>query len=423
MKKKLELLAPAGDLKRLKYALAYGADAVYLGLPDFSLRAKTDFSLADLATGVKYAHARGKKVFVTINIFAHNRHLKILPAHLKALAKIRPDAIILSDPGVMQMVKKFLPQTPVHLSTQMNTLNYEAVKFWQKQGVTRIILGREASLADIKEIHRQAPKMELEVFVQGAMCLSYSGRCYLSAWFNERSANLGECTQSCRWKYRVYLEEPLRPGVMLPVETNDCGTYIMNSKDLCLIEYLADLARAGVSSCKIEGRTKSVYYVSVATKACRQAIDRIGKTGHAPSLQALKEELAKIDNRGYTTGFLLGKENDTRQNIQSSKAKSDWQIVGEVIESRKSIKSKVHKVKGKKIFETGVYFRAHNTLLTKKLVEIITPKDRYAIKIKDLQSSRGEKITEAHGGTKEIFHFNLTGDYDILETGLIRQKI
>src|SRR3989344_6102160 len=241
---KPELLAPAGSLKKLKIALAYGADAVYIGLPAYSLRAQTDFNLKDIKTGIEYAHQLGKKVYITINIFAHNRHLKLLPAYLK------------------QLVKKILPKVAIQLSTQMNTLNYEAVRFWQEQGVKRIILGREATWADIKEIHRKVPKMALEVFVHGAMCLSYSGRCYLSAWLSKRSANLGLCTQPCRWNYKIYLEEQLRPGQMMPIEADDQGTYLMNSKDLNLIDHLNELIKAGVVFFKIEGRTKSIYYLT-----------------------------------------------------------------------------------------------------------------------------------------------------------------
>ncbi|MFA4872002.1 MAG: U32 family peptidase C-terminal domain-containing protein [Patescibacteria group bacterium] len=407
MSKKVELIAPAGDLRKLKYALAYGADAVYCGLPAFSLRAQTGFDLKSLKEGIKYAHKLKKKVYVTINIFVHNRHLKILPKHLKELKKIKPDAIVVSDPGILEMIKKFLPKIPIHLSTQMNTLNYEAVKFWQKRGVKRIILGREVGLKDIKEIHQRAPQMELEVFVHGAMCMSYSGRCYLSAWLNSRSANEGLCTQPCRWEYKIFLEEPLRPGEMIPIEADKKGTYIMNSKDLCLIDYLDDLAKAGVVAFKLEGRTKSVYYLAVVTRAYRKAIDLFfDKKNKNKLLAKLKEELYKIDNRGYTTGFLLGDENMARHNFKTSKAVSDWEFVGEVVEIKKQ----------------KVFIRVHNVLKAGDAVELVTPDNCYKIKLRELFNKKGEKVTEAHGGTEEVFNFELGGDYDIPVMSVLRSN-
>lgn len=402
--KKLELLAPAGDLKRLKYALAYGADAVYLGLPAFSLRAKTGFDFTSLKQGIAYAHRLKKKVYVTVNIFAQEEQIKILPKFLRQLAESRPDALILSDPGVLVLTKKYLPKTPIHLSTQANTLNSEAVKFWQKNGVKRIILGREASLADIKKIHRAAPKMELEVFVHGAMCMSYSGRCYLSAWLNQRSANLGLCTQPCRWDYKMYMEEPLRPGVMIPLEEDEKGIYILNSKDLCLIDHLADLVEAGVASFKIEGRTKSVYYVSTVVRAYRQALDNLkNKKINA----AAKAELSKIDNRGYTTGFLLGSEQGwKRQNFATSKAQSDWQFVGEVVGG----------------IGRQLEISAHNTVKAGEELELLTPDGCRKIKLAGISDTDGSELGEIHGGTSKTYIMK-TGFDGHAEFGLLRKKV
>jgi U32 family peptidase len=412
--KKLELLAPAGDLKRLKYALAYGADAVYLGLPDFSLRAKTGFDLASLKESIAYAHDAGKKVYVTINIFAHEEQLKSLPLFLKKLSAVRPDAIILSDAGVLNLVKKYLPKVPVHLSTQANTLNSEAVKFWQKNGVKRIILGREATLSDIKMIHAAVPKMELEVFVHGAMCMSYSGRCYLSSWLNGRSANEGSCTQPCRWQYRMYLEEPLRPGELMPIEEDGQGAYVLNSKDLCLIEYLPELIKAGVCSVKIEGRTKSHYYTAAAVKVYREAIDACGesvmeaslplrKGGLGRVLKKLKSELLKIDNRGYTTGFLLGNEGADRQNFQSSKAVGEYQLAGEVVETKNG----------------RIFFRAHNAWRAVELAELLVPGGCYKLKVKEFFDDKGRSVKEVHGGTDKIYSF--ASSIKAAEKGLIRR--
>ncbi|HNZ73482.1 MAG TPA: U32 family peptidase C-terminal domain-containing protein [bacterium] len=408
---KPELLAPAGNLEKLKYALAYGADAVYCGLPDFSLRAQTGFDFSSLAVGIKFAQQREKKVYVTVNIFAHNRQIEALPAHLKRLKKIAPDAVIVSDPGVLSLVKKIMPRVKIYLSTQANTLNYEAVKFWQQQGVARIILGREISLADIKHIRRQAPKMELEVFVHGAMCLSYSGRCYLSAWFNSRSANLGACTQPCRWQYRVYLEEPLRPAQRLPIEADSHGTYIMNSKDLRLIECLADLQRAGVTSFKIEGRTKSAYYLAIAVKAYRRAID----SGYDPKvIRQAKAELEKIDNRGYTTGFLLGTEESGRQEFDTAKVASNWQFVGEVVRVNKQEKN------SKKQF---IYIKVHNVLTPDDQLELVTPENCYKMKILELRDENLKIVKAAHGGTTEIFRLEVPAGWLVGERSIIRKKI
>lgn len=407
---KPELLSPAGDLKKLKIALTFGADAVYLGLPAYSLRAKTGFDMKSLREGIEYVHSKQKKVYVTINIFAHNRHLKTLPKYLKQLKDYPPDAIIVADPGVLSVVKSMLPKVEIHLSTQANTLNFEAVKFWQKQGVKRIILGREASLSDIKEIHKLAPEMELEVFVHGAMCMSYSGRCYLSSWFNSRSANLGLCTQPCRWDYNVYIEEPKRPGMMIPVESDETGTYIMNSKDLNLLLYLDELSKAGVVSFKIEGRTKSIYYLGVVTRAYRQAIDSLGAKDKKKKLVVLRGELNKVDNRGYTTGFLIGNENMSREEFKTSKAISNFEFVGEVISIEKN---------GKK---QRVKLKAHNALDAGESVEIVTPTDIYKIKIKEFFDEGGKSLDKIRGGTTHFYYVEIDAKYDIVNMSMLRKK-
>ncbi|NCN07693.1 U32 family peptidase [Candidatus Falkowbacteria bacterium] len=411
--KRIELLAPAGSLKKLKIAFAYGADAVYIGLPAYSLRAKTDFDLKDIKIGIDYAHQLGKKVYITINIFAHNRHFKLLPNYLKKIKEFKPDAIILADPGVLAVVKRIIPEIPVHLSTQMNTLNYEAVKFWQDQGVERVILGRETSLVDIVEIHKKVPKVELEIFVHGSMCMSYSGRCYLSAWFNKRSANLGMCTQSCRWNYNVYLEEPKRPGEMIPVEQDENGTYIMNSKDLNLMNHLESLSKAGIVSFKIEGRTKSIYYLATVIRAYRQAMDLLIVENSDPKNKKLKEiksELNKIDNRGYTTGFLLGDENNSRQEFKTSKAMSDWEFVGEVVGVEKLNSSR-----------QTITLKAHNSLDSNENIEILTPRDVYKIKFKEFFTENGKSLDKIRGGTAELYYVEVSTKYDIVNMSLIRK--
>lgn len=398
-----ELLAPAGDLKKLKYAFAYGADAVYCGLPGYSLRAMTGFTYTDLKKGIIYAHNLKKKVYVTINIIAHNHHLKKLPAHLKKLKNLKPDAVIVADPGVLLMIKKYLPKTDIFLSTQANVLNTEAVKFWKEQGVKRIILGREASLKDIAEINKAVSGIELEIFVHGAMCMSYSGRCYLSTWLAGRSANLGLCAQPCRWKYKVYLEEEQRPGEMMPVEEDKFGSYVLNSKDLNLSLYLSKLVKAGVKSFKIEGRTKSAYYLATVVRVYRLLLD------NKISQYEADIELNKIDHRGYTNGFLFGQDKDI-QEYATSKLHRGWQFVGECLAYSQNRGSRI------------IYVKVHNVLKSGDWVEIMTPKDVFRLKIKQLYDKDGNEVNEAHGGTKSVYHFITDNKYDIVDCGIIRKK-
>jgi len=284
----LELLAPAGSPEKLKYALHYGADAVYAGIPDFSLRARiNNFDEKTLKAGVEYTHKKGKKIYVTLNIYAHHSHLAKVEKHLKFLKKIKVDGIIVSDPGIIRLIKKYCPETEIHLSTQANATNWQAVKFWHEQGVKRVVLAREVTLEEIREIKKNVPKMELEYFVHGAMCMSYSGRCILSKWMNNRSANLGDCTQPCRWRYHTTCNikhetknisvKDERNRFEIDLEEDQHGTYFFNSYDLNLIEHLKDLAEAGVESFKIEGRAKSVYYISIVCRAYQRVISSLGK--------------------------------------------------------------------------------------------------------------------------------------------------
>lgn len=306
---------PGGDLHRVEIAFLYGADAVYVGLSRHSLRkAEVDFSISDLKKAITIAHSLKKKIYVTFNVFAHEAMLPVIKKDLKTIAALGPDAFIIADPGIVNLAKSVAPQIPIHLSTQANTLNSESVKFWLKQGVKRIVLARETTLADIKMIKKAlpadrhgVPKMELEVFAHGAMCISYSGRCLASAYLTGRSANLGMCAQPCRWNYNVYLEEETRPGELFQLEEDERGSYLMSSKDLCLIEHLDELAEAGVDALKIEGRNKTDYYVAVAAKAYRCALNLL-KNGkyNLKEKKALKTELENLAHRGYTTGFLFG---------------------------------------------------------------------------------------------------------------------
>lgn len=389
--KKLELLAPAGNLFKMKTAFLYGADAVYLGIPDFSLRVRiNDFDLKGIAEALRYAHQSGKKVYVTVNIFAHDSHLRRLPGYLRKLRSYGVDALIVSDPGVLSLIKKAWPRAEVHLSTQANCTNSEAVKFWAKQGVKRIILGREVTLREIKEIHRAVPKMELEYFVHGAMCMSYSGRCFLSKLLSGRSGNLGDCAQPCRWEYDIFLKTGGHDEELELVEERH-GTYLLNSRDLCLIKHLRELALAGVTSFKIEGRAKSVYYQAAVCGAYRRALRAIGgkaSSGKAKELEYLYNELeTKLVHRGYTEGFLLGGRGE--QNTARSHEKSAWEFCGQVLESS-ALGNGPAKVR----------FQVHNTIRRGDQLEIIRPDyDIIEVKLRRLWDGKsGKEITEAHGG-------------------------
>ena len=301
------MLAPAGDMEKMRFALAYGADAVYLGGENFSLREKSNnFTLAEIREAVAYCHEQGKKVYVAVNIFAHNDDIARLPAYLKVLGEIGPDALLISDPGVFLTAKEQAPGVPIHISTQANNVNWKTVSFWQTLGAARVVLGRELSLPEIREIAANTTA-ELELFVHGAVCMAYSGRCLLSNYLTGRDANRGACTHPCRWRY--VLEEEKRPGEYLPIEEDDRGSYIMNSNDLNLLAYLPELTAAGIASFKIEGRVKSSYYVAVVAKVYRAALDCLAA---APErfqelLPGWEEELATVSHRPYGSGFLTGK--------------------------------------------------------------------------------------------------------------------
>lgn len=327
--KKIELLAPAGDLEKLKIAIDYGADAVYFGGEMFGLRAGArNFSLDEIREGVQYAHDRGKKIHMTINIFAHNSDISALENYLEKLKEIPIDAFIVSDPGIIMMIREAMPAAEIHLSTQANMTNYKTAEFWHKQGVKRIVLARELTFEEIGELRSRLPEtLELEAFIQGAMCISYSGRCLLSNFMIERDANRGECAHPCRWKY--HLVEEQRPGEYFPVEEDERGTYIMNSRDLCMIEHIPDLIRSGLASGKIEGRMKSIFYVATIVGAYRRAIDAYyaDPAGYQFDPEWLKE-LKKVSHREFTTGFYYNKPTNKDQNYQTSAYTRDYSFVG-----------------------------------------------------------------------------------------------
>ena len=331
MKNNIELLAPAGSLTKLKYAIEYGADAVYIGGEEFSLRvAAQNFTLDEIKEGIEYAHQRGKKVYITANIIPHNEDLKEFPDFVKEVVALGADAIIVSDLGMFSIVREVAPDLDVHISTQANNTNYASAKMWYSLGAKRVILARDLSFKEIEEIRENInPDQELECFVHGAMCVSYSGRCLLSNYLTHRDANKGACSHPCRWKY--YLMEEKRPGEYMPVFENDRGTFLYNSKDLCMVEYIPELIKAGINSFKIEGRVKNELYVATVVGAYRRAIDAyLENPDNFKVDPEILEDLEKVSHREYTTGFYFNKPDENNQLYTSNTYIQDYTIVGVV---------------------------------------------------------------------------------------------
>lgn len=308
---KIEILSPAGNLEKLKYAVNYGADAVYLALKSFGMRAAADnFTFEELREGIEYAHSKGAKVYVTLNVMPRDKDFSALKDIIETMKTITPDAVIVSDPGVIRLIKSVFPELEIHLSTQTSTVNSYSCNFWYDMGIKRIVLARELSLEEIKEIRKNIPDdMELEVFVHGSMCVSYSGRCLLSNYFTGRDANSGKCAQPCRWKY--YVTEEKRPDIPLTVEQHPEGTYLFSSKDMCMLRHLKELKDAGVSSLKIEGRMKSAYYTAVITNAYKMALDDI--ENDRPFNEKNYDEVCSVSRREYDTGYFFDSPDENAQ--------------------------------------------------------------------------------------------------------------
>lgn len=378
----VELLMPAGNLEKLKYAVKYGADAVYLGVVDFSLRAMRKgeiITLENLKRAVDLAHELGAKAYMTLNIFAFNSDIKHLEGCMEIIKDANPDAILVSDFGILRLLRKYMPDTEIHVSTQTNILNYECVKFWQDMGATRVVLARELSIPEIAEIKRQVPDMEVECFIHGSQCVSFSGRCLLSDYFTngERKANSGNCSQPCRWSYK--LVEETRPGQYYEINQDERGSHILSPKDLCLVKHLKDMIDAGVDSFKVEGRTKSLYYVSAVAKTYRNAIDEILKNPDA-DMEKYFIELKKVGNRGYTTGFALGDNNCDSYSYDISKGLAGADFLFEFHDKKVD-------------FESGdnLYFvKVKNKVLLGDEVEIITPSEQFITKITGIIDEKGE---------------------------------
>ena len=418
-----ELLSPAGTFKNMQYAFAYGADAVYAGQPRYSLRVReNDFTLENIQKGILEAHRQNRKFYVASNVLPHNAKLKTYMADMEPIIAMKPDALIMADPGLIMMVKDQWPDIPIHLSVQANTVNYAAVKFWQRQGIERVILSRELSLEEIEETKQQCPEMELEVFVHGALCIAYSGRCLLSGYFNHRDPNQGTCTNSCRWEYNVHegevnetgevvkkqqnqpikfdpktehiaeskvilIEEAGRPGELMPMMEDENGTYIMNSKDLRAIQHVQRLAEIGVDSLKIEGRTKSHYYTARTAQIYKQAI--ADAVSGKPFDMELMGALDNLANRGYTEGFYRRHVPQEYQNYNvGNSLELHQKFCGEVTAFNKEDGTIDVDVKNK--FAVG------------DSLEIIYPGGSKQFVLESMQDQKGRDLDEAKGGGYKV---------------------
>jgi len=411
-----ELLAPAGTLHNLRYAIAYGADAVYAGMPRYSLRVRNnDFNrLENLAAGIEEVHARGKAFFLASNVLPHNSKVKTFLADMEPVVALKPDALIMADPGLIMMVRERWPEIAIHLSVQANTMNFASVRFWQQIGIKRIILSRELSLDQVAEIRQECPDIELEVFVHGALCIAYSGRCLLSGYFNHRDANQGSCTNSCRWDYKVkeatvdvsgdirpaqvsLIEEAGRPGELMPIEEDEHGTYIMNSKDLRAVEHVERLVKMGIDSLKIEGRTKSHYYAARTAQVYRKAID--DAAAGRPFDASLLGKLENLANRGYTDGFFQRHHQHEYQNYINNHSKSVQQLfVGELLGYDAATGMAQVEVKNK--FAIG------------DELELIMPSGNRSFRLDAMQDANGSPMHEAPGaGYRVQIPLEQGGDY------------
>ena len=425
-----ELLVPAGTLRNLRYALAYGADAVYAGLPRYSLRVRNnDFHKpGNLATGIAETHQAGKQFYLASNVLPHNNKVRTFIKDLEPIIELGPDALIMADPGLIMMIRERWPEQSIHLSVQANTMNYASVKFWQSIGIERIILSRELSLEQIEDIQNECPEMELEVFVHGALCMAHSGRCLLSGYFNHRDANQGACTNSCRWDYKIdsaiendcgdimiappsrnpltaIIEEKQRPGEFIAVEEDEHGTYIMNSKDLRAVQHVQRLIEMGIKSLKIEGRTKSHYYVARTTQVYRQAIDdALSGRSFNPRLYG---ELENLSNRGYTDGFLKRHADRDYQNYDNGASiETQQRFVGEITGYDPATGTSQIEVKNK--------FAVGDTL------ELILPAGNRSFRLTSMLDMNGNAMQEVPGGGYRV---QIPFDDDDLAMGLLARNL
>ena len=433
-----ELLVPAGSLEKLKLAIDYGADAVYLGTPDLSLRTKSNFTLEQVIEGVTYAQKNGKRAYLTLNLFSHNKDLEKLPKMVSTIAKVKPDGVIVADPGVFHYVRMNAPGVPLHISTQANVCSSLSVKFWEDQGASLCVLGREVSFAELKEIRTECPNIMLESFVHGSMCMTYSGRCLLSNFMAERGANQGNCAHSCRWNYKLhakskaddsskliiteenrddydfYLEEQCRPGEYMKIEEDCRGSYILNSKDLCLMPKLNEILGIGIDSLKIEGRNKSLYYLAIVTRAYRMAIDDWYENPTSWDPNKYMKELHTIPNRGYTLAFHDGRLTNHAHNIENEKSLSRHEFAGIVT----------------KVDDEGMVIHVRNKIESGDVLEFVPPQKDCTFFLRIYTFVDPENLSERHvvnGGMDLSFWVPFSAfdreKIDVLQSSLIEKTV
>lgn len=419
---KAELLLPAGSLEKLKIAFTYGADAVYMGTPDLSLRSKSELTLEDVVEGVRFAHGIGKKVYLTLNMYSHNKDILKLPEYIDTIKEISPDGILIADPGVFQMVKDRAPEIPLHISTQANVCSYETVKFWQAQGAELCVLAREVTFDELKEIREKCPDIKLEAFVHGTMCMTYSGRCLLSNFLVERGANQGSCANSCRWNYKVhvrmkdgtvkeleinddnrelfefYLEEEFRPGEMMEITEDEKGSYIMNSKDLCLMPKLNEYLELGIDTLKIEGRGKSPYYVATTAREYRRAVNDYYEDPTNWDYKKYMEGLRSVGNHGFTLAFHDGRLKNFGHNYEDVAVLSNWDFAG-IIKDNPNSDSE----------DAAFYVEVKNKIEEGDVLEFMSPVTGenmllrvYEFEVQNINGKDSKVTKVVHGGNKPL---------------------
>ncbi|NOD99316.1 peptidase U32 [Ruegeria sp. HKCCD6228] len=414
-----ELLMPAGNLRKLKLAVLYGADAVYLGTPDMSLRTKSEFSLEEVIEGVEFCHSHGRRAYLTLNLFSHNKDIPKLDEYIDTVRKVQPDGLIIADPGVFQYVRDRAPELPLHISTQANICSWLSVKFWQDQGAELVVLAREVSYPELVEIREKCPDIKLEAFVHGAMCMTYSGRCLLSNFMAERGANQGNCANSCRWNYALklrlkdgthqelriteenadlfefLLEEGCRPGDLMPIEEDDRGSYILNSRDLCIMPKLDEYLKIGVDSLKVEGRGKSEYYAAIVARAYRMAIDDYYADPENWDPKPYMRELETVGNRGYTLAFHEGRLTNYAHDYEHTASIAQWEYAGIVTE----------------VTEDAFLVEVKNKLEPGDVLDFVSPISRETVllRVYDFErASDGARMDVVHGSTKTVIRLPFT---------------
>ncbi len=428
-----ELLMPAGSLHKLKTAVLYGADAVYLGTPDMSLRTQSAFTLQDVLAGIAYAHERGKRVYLTLNLFAHNKDIEKLPLFMETIRKVQPDGVIIADPGIFQYVCQHAPELELHISTQANVCSWLSVQFWQDQGASLVVMAREVTFEELAEVREKCPDVKLETFVHGSMCMTYSGRCLLSNYLTERGANQGNCAQSCRWNYKVrlqlkdgslqeleineqnrglfnfLLEEEYRPGDLMPIEEDEQGSYILNAKDLCLLPKLGDYLQLGVDSLKVEGRNKGPYYAAVVARTYRMAIDDWYADPENWSYENYMEELLTVPNRGFSLAFHDGRLQHYSHNYEDTHSLAEYEFAAFVTA----------------VSDTYVEVEVKNRILAGEVLEFVCPQYRDVIRLRlyeFISAANGSVHQAVHPGQKFRFRIPLTA-FDLEDPTTLAERL